>query len=348
MFNIKPRYFWAFAFLSALIFGLLFIALRQNTVTDSSNSVGSRFNQFFNWVTGGTETATASKPKALSQETLQAAANTIGAINSQDKSYTAKLKLSFNERFPPPHKRPIEELVGKEISQIEDKLFARVRELHANKQLGEAYRNLLPKAQAGNPDAMLELADVIALCDSPVWRNGKDSPRLRQCQGVPENSQAEALRWLALAAREGNLLAQNRLLYLSTGGPEATIPYMVLLATDPVLNGLVQQEILDSLNLFTSIPRGGYLEVGNSVYTNGLVPKNAELAAAYSLASYSLQASKFPDAEITEYKGSYVVSVMDSISAAQQLAAIAKAGEILKRCCNGVVPAVNYVKYRKP
>jgi hypothetical protein len=252
---------------------------------------------------------------------------------------------SLLDRYPLPHKYPVGMLVGMEISKAEDEFFKRRNMLFANQKLGDAYRIFLPGAQAGDADSMWELSNILRLCDAPDWRGGGDSPRLEQCKGVPENSHAEALRLRALAAREGNLVARNSMLYFNAE-PSG---YTAILAADPVLNSLVQQEILASLQFFTTIPESGYIQRGYNVYSDGVVPPNLGLAAAYTLASYSLQKSNFPeDTDSSIHKANFVAQAFDKISPSQHAYAIRKAQEILNICCGGIAPVTNFSKFRKP
>ncbi len=266
------------------------------------------------------------------------------AILAVDARSVSNTLPALKDRYPLPHQHPIDKLVGMEIYQLEETHLKRIRALFDHQKLGDAYRSLLHSTQSGDADALWELSRILVLCDAPGWRGGQDAPRLNQCKDVPENSQAESLRLLALSAREGNLQARRSMLYFSA----EPAGYSVFLAADPVLNGLVQQEILASLQFFTSIPAGGYLQRGYSIYSDGVVPVNTDLAAAYSIAAYTLQASRFPNAESTAHIGGINAAIFNALREPQRLNALAKAAEILKICCDGIPPATTFPKSTKP
>ncbi len=255
---------------------------------------------------------------------------------------------SIYDRYPKPLALPIGRLVGAEVSAAQAKISRKIDGWFNAQKMGDAYLALLPLANGGDAEAMHDLADIIGVCDSPIWRSSKKGALMSpQCDVVPKNAQAEAMRWMALAAKEGHLLAIHRHLYL-TGGAEQAAKYAAVLATDPVLNGLVQEQLLASIQYFTQVPERGYLEQGREIYTNGLVPPNQVFAAAYQLADYSLQTSVWPVNDNTTRLGSALTPVFEGLSASQQSAAIAKAAEILKHCCNQLSPALDFAKHRKP
>jgi hypothetical protein len=78
------------------------------------------------------------------------------------------------------------------------------------------------------------------------------------------------------------------------------------------------------------------------------VPPNLGLAAAYTLASYSLQKSNFPDTPSTVHLADFAAQAFDKISPSQHAYAIRKAQEILNICCGGIAPVTNFSKFRKP
>ena len=255
---------------------------------------------------------------------------------------------SINNRYAKPLASTVDELVMAEVAAAKSKIGLQIQAWFKEKKLGQAYASLLAQAQTGDGDAMFELSNVMQVCTSPQWKASRDAALMSpQCDTVPPNNEGEALRWLALAAREGHLLAKSRLLYL-TSGSESSASYLSLLTADPTLHGLLQQEILDSMRLFTEIPRGGYLEQAASIYSDGIVPKNPELAFAYRLAAYSLNNEKFPNASIVAFMGNDLTRAFNALTIEQQSNATSKAAEILKYCCSGLPPALDFAKHRKP
>jgi hypothetical protein len=341
--KINVRNFWALVVVLTFITCFVLLAINTPIFTDAV----TRFKQAAFGVGNHSEGVSApqAQVKASVSNVLLNPSTTANAASSFTTN-TSKTKVAtLLDRYPLPHKYPIGRLVGMEIYQAEEEHSKRLRMLFDHQKLGDAYRIFLPGAQAGDADSMWELSQILVLCDAPGWRGEPGAPRLEQCKGVPENSQAEALRLLALSAREGNMQARRSMLYFSL----EPAGYTPILAADPVLYGLVQQEILASLQYFTTVPVGGYIQRGYNVYSDGVVPPNLGLAAAYTLASYSLQKSNFPeDTDSSIHKANFVAQAFDKISPSQHAYAIRKAQEILNICCGGIAPVTNFSKFRKP
>ncbi len=258
---------------------------------------------------------------------------------------------SIKNYFPGLTDRELVSAVRKKLVSLEEAQAIKAAAILKNRTYTEMNRGLLPAANAGDADAMFELSDLLRSCGGLVANaaiypeiRSAHSQQLTQCNSVTSDGYAESLRWLALAAREGSLSARARLLSLTGVGSE----YANTLNNDPVLKGLLQQEILSSMHYFSELPDRNYIEAGWFIYSEGVFPKNDEYAAAYRLAGQSLRAWQFPNAFSTADHGQDVSLLFSNLSAAQQSAAIEQSIAILKRCCIGVPPALNYTKYRRP